>query len=271
MNEIKAIFTDLDGTVFRNDKTISERTMSALFNYRKKGGKWIVASARPERAITMYEELQKADSLITLNGARIRLGDKVISNGFSGEDAKTILSSLLKFGDLMIVLETSGGIFGNIDIPEWNTPKTDDLIALLDRCDVYKILLAGRDHELHSITDPTDHLCDSSEIAGRIDDVICKNMLTDAAYYTVAEGWLYQIMSRNATKWNGVKLVLETCGLDASEAIYLGDDNDDIESIRNIGRGIAMGNAIDKVKEVADCITSSNEEDGVAEVVESCL
>ena len=53
-----------------------------------------------------------------------------------------------------------------------------------------------------------------------------------------------------------------------SEAVYFGDDHDDVESIRNIGYGVAMGNAIEEVKNVADTVTTTNEEDGVAQILE---
>ncbi len=75
-------------------------------------------------------------------------------------------------------------------------------------------------------------------------------------------------MSTSATKWNGVRRLLEREGIDVSEAVYFGDDHDDVESIRNIGYGVAMGNAIEEVKNVADTVTATNEEDGVAQILE---
>lgn len=275
---IRAVFTDLDGTVLRKDKSISDRTMEAIRAFRKQGGIWAVASARPERAISaMYKEFTEADALITLNGARIKLGDRIISNGFTKENARALLSEIMKHDDLIVVLETSEGIFGNIEIPEWDTPAVSDLVALLDTCDLYKILLAGREHQLDSIRnvggseDPTEKLCDTASIPDRIREAIAGFGLENDAYFTVAEGWLYQIMSTSAKKWNGVKLVLEKESISSSDAMYFGDDHDDVESIRNIGLGIAMGNAIEEVKNVADLITATNEEDGVARVVEKYI
>ena len=269
MSKITAVFTDLDGTVLRNDKSISQRTMDAIQRFREQGGIWAVATARPEIAIKRYKELLEADALITLNGARIKIGNNVVSNGFSAENAHHLLSELLQKKDLMIVLETSKGIFANMEIPEWNAPNTPDLLALLSTCDIYKILLAGRDHRLFSITEPTEHLCESALIPDRIRNTIKTNNLSEDAYFTVAEGWLYQIMSKKATKWNGVRMVLEEKGILPENAMYFGDDHDDVESIRYIGQGVAMGNAIEEVKKVAKMITATNEEDGVAQILES--
>lgn len=55
--------------------------------------------------------------------------------------------------------------------------------------------------------------------------------MTADTYMTVADGKLIQIMSTAATKWNGIKAMLEAVGVDRRDAIYFGDDNDDIEPI----------------------------------------
>lgn len=62
--------------------------------------------------------------------------------------------------------------------------------------------------------------------------------------------------------------MLETLGIQPNEAVYFGDDNDDIESIKNCGMGVAVSNAIGEVFEVADFITGSNDNDGVAWYIE---
>lgn len=55
------------------------------------------------------------------------------------------------------------------------------------------------------------------------------------------------------------------------KAVYFGDDNDDIESIRNCGTGVAVSNAVDEVLAAADFITESNDTDGVAQYIEKHL
>ena len=95
--------------------------------------------------------------------------------------------------------------------------------------------------------------------------------MDDKVYYSVSEGWLYQIMARSATKYNGAKLVLDSLGTDAGSAVYFGDDNDDCECITGMGLGIAVSNAIERVLKAADAFAPSNEEDGVAAVLERLL
>ena len=270
MAKYSVVFTDLDGTILKNDKTISERTSKALKDLRNKDIIWVVATARPEVAIDFYGEIHLADALITLNGAKIRIHDKIISNGFAKEDALKILEAI-KDKDLIVTLETSEGIFGNTEIPEWETHDDGDLVKLSETVDVYKILIAGKEHQLPTIAEDREKFCGVKEIEEIITSTIAAESLYEAVYYSVAEGWLYQIMSKNATKWKGAKLVLKTEGIDPSSAVYFGDDNDDLDSIINCGLGVAMGNAIDKVKAVADVIAPTNEEDGVAEIIETLV
>ena len=91
--------------------------------------------------------------------------------------------------------------------------------------------------------------------------------LTKDLYYTIANGHLLQIMSKSATKWNGIKAMLDICNCSPDETVYFGDDQDDIESIKMCGLGIAVDNGIDEVKEIADFVTESNDADGVAKFI----
>lgn len=77
-----------------------------------------------------------------------------------------------------------------------------------------------------------------------------------------------EIMNKKATKWNGIQLMLSAMGVSPEETVYFGDDNDDIEPLENCGTGVALANAIEAVKEAADVVTESNDEDGVARWIE---
>ena len=95
--------------------------------------------------------------------------------------------------------------------------------------------------------------------------------LTPDTYMTVAEGKLIQVMSTAATKWNGIRVMLEAAGIHNREAIYFGDDYDDIEAIKNCGTGVAVSNAIAEALAAADIVAQSNDMDGVAHYIEKNL
>ena len=88
--------------------------------------------------------------------------------------------------------------------------------------------------------------------------------LPETVYSTVADKKLRQYMGGTATKWRGIQQLLDSVNLEAKQAVYFGDDNDDIEPIRRCGYGVAVSNALDCVKAVADEVAESNDEDGVA-------
>ena len=95
--------------------------------------------------------------------------------------------------------------------------------------------------------------------------------LTEDMYYTVAHGYLLQIMNKAATKWNGIKAMLEISNSTPEETAYFGDDHDDIDPLKLCGMGVAVSNAIEEVKAIADYIAESNDADGVAKFIEQML
>lgn len=240
---MKAIITDLDRTLLHTDKTISEETIRVLKECKKNGMVVVVATARPERAITMYQEQVGFDAIITLNGARTVLESKVLNNSIPKEFVMKMVKKIEDIEGTVISLETDQGIYSNVDIPLWN-PIVVGKLSEASLPDVfYKVLISDDEVDLNQY----------------MEDIV-----DESTYYTVAEGSLFQIMDKKATKWNGICDMLDSFGISPRDAIYFGDDNDDIEAIKKCGIGVAVSNAIDEVKAVADYVTKSNDEDGVA-------
>ena len=245
---MKAIVTDLDRTLLRTDKTISEYTLDIMRRCHDNGIAIMAATARPERSILQYRQQIYFDAVTTLNGARIILPGAVLENDISHSSGKHILSRLVRMPDTLISIETSDGIYSNAEIPEWNTICYDGFPDLPTQGALYKILVSSKD----------DVVYDQIE-----------NILTDDVYYTIADGQLVQIMSKNATKWNGICAMLEALHIPKTETVYFGDDNDDIEPIQMCGTGVAVANAIEAVIRKADYVAGSNDEDGVARFIEA--
>lgn len=248
MNAVKAIIVDLDRTLLHTDKMLSEYTINVLKKCHNKGLAVITATARPERSILMYREQVSFDAVITMNGARVILPDEVIDNSIPRSSGECVLSALISVPDTLISIETSGGIYSNVPIPEWDSICYDDFPNLPSQVTLYKILASSSNNTLY--------------------DKI-KYLLTEDVYYTVANNTLIQIMSKKATKWNGIKKTLEVLNISQADTVYFGDDNDDIEPIQMCGIGVAVANAIEAVANAADHITGSNDEDGVAHFIEA--
>lgn len=247
---MKAIITDLDRTLLHTDKSVSDETVKVLKECKEKGIRIVVATARPERAVTQYREKIGFDALVTLNGARIVINSKELNYSIPKKSVLQMLHKLEDIDGAIISLETDKGIFSNVDIPLWQ-PTVFEKLSEAPLPDIfYKIIVSSNMADLHEYMD---------------------DILDEDTYVSVADGVLFQIMSKQATKWNGIREMLESLGISPKETVYFGDDNDDIEPIKNCGTGVAVSNAIESVKAVADIIIKSNDEDGVAEFLKKTI
>lgn len=248
---MKAIVTDLDRTLLRTDKSISGYTLDVLRRCREQGVLLLAASARPMRTIEEYRRLVGFDGVTAMNGAMVYLPGKEIKCGISKESAEKVLEAFCKDPVVFLSVETDRGLYANREIPEWDPIVYHRFPKLPEGLTVYKVLASSENPSFYD----------------RIEDA-----LTEDTYHTIAHSGvinrLVQVMSIDANKWNGVKAMLDCFDISPSEAIYFGDDNDDILPIRNCGIGVAMANSIPAVLEAADVVTGNNDEDGVAVFIE---
>ena len=245
---MKAIITDLDKTLLHTDKTVSKYTVSVLKKCHERGMLVMAASARPLRDILIFNDLLGFDAITATNGAVVWLPDKLLEIGISQDVGEKIISDIMKYPDVCLSIETSKGLYANMDIPVWEPVVYDKFPTLPDNIILYKILASSDKKQLYDGIETT---------------------LTGDVYHTIANNDLIQIMSKKATKWNGINRMLSHFGVSPSDAVYFGDDNDDIEPIKKCGVGVAVSNAISSVLDVADIVVDSNDEDGVAKYIDS--
>nr|WP_264175108.1 HAD-IIB family hydrolase [Clostridium tagluense] len=80
-----------------------------------------------------------------------------------------------------------------------------------------------------------------------------------------------EVMDKDCNKGYGVKVLGDMLGIKKEEIICIGDEANDIEMITYAGLGIAMGNAIEELKDVAEYVTLDNDNDGVAKAIEKFI
>jgi len=244
---VKTIIVDLDRTLLHTDKTLSAHTVKVLKKCKKFGINIMVATARPFRATKQYCDLIGFDAMVVSNGARIIYKNQRTDYGICQRSAEHLLNALKRNPNLRITLETGDCAYSNHPIEDYETILTDNLVGIANKEGALKILV---------------HL-DSKETLPFV-----QKELTEDLYYTIAHGYLLQIMNASATKWNGIKAMLDICNCSPNETAYFGDDQDDVEPIKMCGLGIAVSNAIDEVKAAADYVVESNDADGVAKYIE---
>jgi len=247
---VKTLIFDLDRTLLRTDKTLSPYTVAVLKECRNRGFRIMIATARPQRAITQFCEMIDFDAMTVSNGARILFGGHREEYGLHPESAERLLKALKRYPEFRVTLETGDCAYSNKPIEDYETTLCDDLVSRAKSEGTLKILV---------------HLDAKDALP------IVAQELSDDLYYTIASGHLMQIMSKAATKWNGISEMLKACGCSAKSSAYFGDDFDDIEPLKMCGTGIAVANGISEAKAAADYIAESNDEDGVASFIQRML
>ena len=248
MKNVKAIITDLDRTLLRTDKSLSEYTVEVLMECKARGIKVLAATARPERSITDYDAAIGFDAVTVMNGAKVVIGERVMTYGIPDALAEEMLGKVCDCKNLLFSVETGEILYARDHIPEFEYTLHTEFPKLPAGETAYKILVSGE---------------------GAAEFV--KDNLLDGLHCTVANGYLVQIMSQDAKKKEGVRVMLDAFGISPEEAVYFGDDHDDAESMQLCGLGVAVDNAIPEVKAVADAIAESNDADGVAKWIEAHL
>jgi len=245
---VKMIVTDLDGTLLRTDKTISAYTKTVMKQCREAGIKVVYATGRGGSS-ELVAPTELFDGRITMNGAIAKVSDEIIYYRIiPNQTARPILTACDKRG-IRITSENSGMHYSNFVVSEvW--PHVTDF----------------------EIVDFSQHRMDAEKIyvpdPAQDDIAFIKQLLPDELYFILTadvEGFLGQIMHKDATKAYAVAALARYWGFSQSEVVAFGDDLNDIDMLSSAGIGVAMSNAHEDVKAASDIICSSNDSDGLAE------
>ena len=230
---IKMIACDLDGTLLRTDKTVSQYTLDMLNKCRGLGIKFAIATARNIYQTMPVADILNPDVMIYQGGALAMIdGEIVHSVVLSADSAKIIMGGLLQRDDIASI--TSLGE------------------------DFYATGFAGRyPDKLHSI---------SAGFGKPLGD-FGKN-LPDVGIIQYRGENLVRFAHKEATKWHAVQACAAHFGISVAEIAAFGDDSIDIDMLQGCGAGVAVGNAIPEVKAAADFVCGTNDNDGVAKWLE---
>jgi len=246
------IVTDLDGTLLRTDKTISERTIDTLRRCQAAGIKTVYATGRGSSADAVVPP-ELFDGKITMNGATAKVGDKIVhSSLIPCLTARPLLLACDKRG-LKMTSEIGGKHYTNFTIPtEWQ-----DIVHNWEITDFSK---HNRDAEKIYTYDLT---------AG--DVAFITETLPADLYMVMAVDGLAMITHKNATKAKAVAALAKLWRIEPAEIVAFGDDLNDIDLLNYAGVSVAMGNALKDVKTAATRICDTNDNDGVAKCLQKML
>ncbi len=244
----KMILTDLDGTLLCSDGRISERTKSILRSCRNRGIYIVIATARFWIGAERYIEAIQPDYEITTDGTLIhRHGKEIYSCTFETDDANRIIQDILAQDNTAEIIVAAGRrVF-------WNSMHISESERLHKAvyydyrepmyCKANKIVTELPNHET------------ALEIAN-------KNHCRLQSYR--GEKW-YSFLPEKSGKIQAICELARILNISLNEIVAFGDDTNDMEMLKMCGTGIAVDNAVPIVKDIADSIALSNDENGVAE------
>lgn len=241
---IKMIVTDLDETLFRTDKSISKYTIEMIKKVRNKGIKVIFATARGEstKVLVPYELF---DGYVLMNGANAYIDNKLIYDRRIWADIYRPFLQYLSNENLKVAAQIEGIHYSNFNVKErWS--YIDNFI----RTDYAN--LQGNADKLYAIIEEKEQI-----------DIITSK-LPKELYLNVSRDNLAMMMHREARKSIGILEIASEFNISKNEILVFGDDTNDRDMFLNCGLSVAMGNAIDEIKTLADNICDTNDNDGVA-------
>ncbi|MER2138940.1 MAG: Cof-type HAD-IIB family hydrolase [Succiniclasticum sp.] len=261
---IKLIASDMDDTLLNSKTKLSERNAAAIRKAIDAGIVFLIATGRMYVSVKPYADTLGLDvPLVTYNGALVKgskSGKVYYEHPLKLETALELLAYCKEKGyyiqsyqgDELWVKEATefSAEYTRISgIPA--TPVGERLYH--PETAPYKLLAMTKPEEFQKVWQDIQQ-----QFAGKV-------------VVTSSRDNFLELMEPGVNKWNAVKAVAEVYGIKPEEIMCIGDSNNDLSMIENAGIGVAVANAKPAVRAAAKLVTVSNDEDGVAQVIEQVL
>lgn len=254
MNQ-KAIFFDIDGTIYEAGKpAVSEAVLHAVDFTQKRGHLCFIASGRPLGSIPKEVKQAGFDGYICGNGSLIYLKDELFAKKCIDPARSQPIIDLFEKLQLQYIILTPQkssisaqhdllfAYYANMNIDLSSMEVSDDLSSVLENALKIEVMTTSP-HQIQAIQELADSLDFFVEVR--------------------PNGYL-ELCDKQVTKGTAILEILKHFHLPVEDSIVLGDGPNDIDMFQTAGYRIAMGNAVDEIKALADEVTLSVSEDGAA-------
>ena len=260
-SRIRAVVSDVDGTLVTSDKTLTTSTEAAVAELRARGIGFTIISSRPPRGLGMLlAPLRLTTPVAAFNGGIIAAPDLSIiaEHHIPGRVARRAIAQMERDG-------IASWVFAGAD---WLVK--DDHAPLVER-ERHTVQFAPK-----RVDDFTPYLASAAKIVGASTDhrrVACCEAKLGIAFATAAtvarsQAYYLDITHPLANKGAALAVLAELMGVTMNEIAVLGDGSNDLAMFGVAGLSIAMGNADDEVKAKADLVTDANDKEGFAQAIE---
>jgi Cof subfamily protein (haloacid dehalogenase superfamily) len=260
---------DLDGTVLRRDLRITARTVAALDELRRRGVRLVVATGRRFEGAREHAErlgFATSDPLICYGGSMVRRinGETLLHRTLQRELSAEVLEWAAD-RDLHARVFVDGRIIASPDTPA-----------------VLRHLRRSEEPGVSVVDSPADWLRDGGEEPTKLvlvdhPDAVerwleeARAAFAGRLFVTRSLPHYVEVGGLDGTKSKALKFLCESWRIDPARAIAFGDADNDVDMLRFVGHGVAVGGMTDEVRQAADAVAPPVDEDGVASYLEEML
>ena len=256
---MKLIMLDMDGTLFTDDKRITDATIDALLYAKSQGMKVGIASGRAksllDKTIAEYHLEDIVDYAVAINGVQIvDFKKNFVKETYvlSSENVNEIARRLKDFPSNFVVYD---------DKCRYVKYLSDREVASAKRNGSELVVY---DFEKNTRDWPKVLVISDNELMSQEEFAYLDSLHTDEYHGFETAPFGYEFVNINVSKGKGIQMLCDYIGITIDEVIAFGDSGNDIDMLEAVGLGVAMGNANEAAKKAAKDVTLSNEEDGVA-------
>ncbi|MCP3026273.1 Cof-type HAD-IIB family hydrolase [Halobacillus sp. A5] len=248
----KIAFFDIDGTLLNHDKELPAETIQAVKELQNNGVYCAIATGR---APFMFEQIRDTlgiDSFVSFNGQYVVFeGQTVYTNPLPHEQLENLYLDAQSHGHPMVFMNHKG-----MRASEPNQPSIDESLSSLHfkyppvdeefykNNELYQSLIFCKGNEIDHYRDYHQHFD-----------------------YIRWHEYSCDVLPGGGSKAQGITQLINAAGLKIEDTYAFGDGLNDIEMIRDVGTGVAMGNAVDATKQVSDYVTDDVADGGLVKAI----
>lgn len=270
---IKLFAMDLDGTSLDSNSILQGKTINALKKLDKNGIKFVFTSGRATPSVRYLMESTGIDNpLVTNNGALafINKENLIYQNPLKYEEVEELIN-FSQENKLFFQFYDLDTYYSNRMCPErFNHLEKDSTYGMN-----YQVNFSFSTRPLKELKLRKNSAFKFQIFLDKNDSnklsTILEKVSEMGLYATTSSYGMIEIMQKNVNKFNGLSEISYLLGISKEEMAAIGDQDNDIPMLENVGMSFAMGNAIDKVKEISDFVVSTNDEFGLVDAINIVL
>lgn len=270
---IKLFAMDLDGTSLDSNSILQEKTINALKKLDENGIKFVFTSGRATPSVRYLMESTGIDNpLVTNNGALafINKENLIYQNPLKYEEVEELIN-FSQENKLFFQFYDLDTYYSNRMCPErFNHLEKDSTYGMNYQVNFSFSTKPLKELKLRKNSAFKFQIFLDKNDSNKLSTILEK-VSEMGLYATTSSYGMIEIMQKNVNKFNGLSEISYLLGISKEEMAAIGDQDNDIPMLENVGISFAMGNAIDKVKEISDFVVSTNDEFGLVDAINIVL